>query len=234
VLVVAVGLTQTPASGFNDLKIVAPIDSSLSAGVLTHDPGDKFSLTIGSTGKIKAAAYATNTGANTRVAWWRIADPALADEESCATWKAQTQNIDQEGAALRLEPVTGGYKLITVTKNVYLGNEWVFNVHVWDTSNTVTPYTLIAQFKLKSVFKASSGQPLALPWSICAKAVGTTVSFIVWPSSQTPPTWGDPAYGGSVTLPSGYDYAGEAGWYFGHLQPGDHIAYSGIGTGAAT
>jgi hypothetical protein len=129
----------------------------------------------------RPSAPSTNTSHNTRIAFRRVADSVANDEQSCATWSSQTASLDQEGAALRVTESGSGFrKSITVTKNIWLGGYWIFNVHVWDTS-TPQVVTQIASFDLGSVFDANR-QLAPLPWSLCARVVGATVSFIAWPS----------------------------------------------------
>ena len=147
------------------------------------------------------------------------------NEQSCATWSSESSNINQEGAALRIsEAADGAGRAITVTKNVYFHAGWIFNVHVWDTATTGVG-TQIGSFDLSSVFRPGGSQ-VPLPWNLCARVVGPTVSFIAWPATEQPPAWDDATHGGSVTLPNGWDSVGAAGWYIGHLQPGDSATFT--------
>ncbi len=79
----------------------------------------------------------------------------MINEQSCATWSSQTAGHDQEGAVLRLSSIHGVTKGITVTKNIWLGATWIFNVHVWDTPAAQVG-TQIAAFDLTSTFRAGS------------------------------------------------------------------------------
>jgi hypothetical protein len=65
---------------------------------------------------------------------------------------------------------------------------------------------------------------------MCARVVGDTVSFIVWPLRDPEPAWNDPKYGGSVTLPAGWSQPGIPGWYVGHLEPGDSVGFTDMST----
>jgi hypothetical protein len=69
---------------------------------------------------------------------------------------------------------------------------------------------------------------------MCARAVGSVVSFIVWPLADPQPAWGDPRYGGSVELPAGWDLEGRPGWYIGHLEPGDKAGFEDLTTAAVS
>ena len=90
--------------------------------------------------------------------------------------------------------------------------------------------TLIASFDLSSTFRLDSLQR-PFPWTLCARVVADTVSFIVWPATQPSPSWDNPYFGGSVTLPSGWNYPGVAGWYIGHLGAGDEATFDGLRAG---
>ena len=209
--------------------VVTPLDPTLADDLLTPDRNDTFGLAVtGAT--TTASAPTSNLSGNTRIAFLRLADPVAENEQSCATWSGDSSTINQEGAALRVAETSGGpRRAITVTKNVYFHAGWIFNVHVWDTG-TPSVGTQIGSFDLSSVFRPD-GQQISLPWNICARAVGTIVSFIVWPASEAAPAWNDASHGGSVTLPAGWDYAGTAGWYIGHLQPGDSSVFTALTSG---
>ncbi len=58
------------------------------------------------------------------------------------------------------------------------------------------------------------------------------MTFEVWIDGQPEPAFGDPSNGGSVSLPPGYEGAGYAGWYAGHLGPGGTMAYDHLFAGA--
>ena len=209
--------------------VIYPISSTLSANVLTSEASDTYSV-VSSGSSVTSSAPSSNGGSSTRILFTRPADATGTDEQSCATWSSQSADIDQEGAALRVTRNNATVKAITVTKNVWFA-PWIFNVHVWDTSTSAVA-TQIASFDLRSTFDPNSTfVPLPLPWAMCARVVGSTVSFIVWPTNQPQPAWNDPAYGGSVTLPSGYGAAGSAGWYVGHLRAGDTATYTNLAAG---
>jgi hypothetical protein len=201
------------------------IHESLRAGVLTPDtshPDDDYDLGVDESGTlITASAPAANTGGNTRWAFWRVADQASTDQQSCATWvNGDANSNQQQGAALRIRKVGDVTRAITVTKNVW-GPRSTFNVHVMDSNGPVL--TLLEQFPL------SGFSPLPqYPWRMCARVIGDQVSFVVWPTDRPQPTWGDPAYGGTTTLPSGWDQPGIPGFYIGHLAPGESVGFTDI------
>jgi hypothetical protein len=220
--------SATPGSGPNtDLVILKP---EYTGVFLTHDAGDSFTLDQ-SHGTTTMTASATNTGIDSRIAFWDKSAAPMQNSEVCAQWSSQSELLNQEGLLLREKSINGGYKAITLTRNVYTSdppmNDWDFNVHVWNTVKDNPVYTLVGSYSLQSVFGANDVF-LPLPWSVCAEVVGNTFSFLAWPTGTPQPAWGDPDNGRSVTLPAGYDYAGTSGWYFGHLTASDEITYNDL------
>jgi len=205
-------------AGNDSGPVFSPIDSAWAGRQLTRDGSDSYSLT----GNASVAAAGSNGGGNTRTVWWSSAQNPLTDQQSCATWSSESGAIDQQGAALRVTPE----RAITVTKNIWLYGTWIFNVHVWGTSGG----TQLASFDLSSVFRRN-GQVIALPWDLCARVVGATLSLEVWVDGQSQPPWGDTSHGGTVNLPAGWVYPGTAGFYTGHLQPGDRAVFSHLTAG---
>ena len=156
--------------------------------------------------------------------FWPAADDPSLDQETCATWTDDQNDVRQPGAALRTTSDHSTTQAITITKNVWLGANWIFNVHVMDTA-AVEPFTLIGSFDLTGAFvrNLSLAPP---PWRMCARVVADVVSFKVWPLVDPAPAWDDPTYGGSVRLPAGWDHPGRPGWYVGHLRPGEESHFS--------
>jgi hypothetical protein len=210
---------------------VSPLDPAFGAGLLTADGRDIYGITLSGT-RVVVAAPDSNTGGNTRVAFWRVADAATTDQETCSTWISYSSMSRQQGAALRVRQSGGRTTAITVTNNVTWGARWGFNVHVMDSASS-EPYHKIGGFILDEVFRPGGEGTTSIPphpWRMCARAVGSVVSFIVWPLTHPQPAWGDPRYGGSVTLPAGWDLAGRAGWYIAHLDPGDRAGFEDLTT----
>lgn len=220
---ISVGGSPNAVLGCRTTVISATVDSSLARTVLTPDWYDSYGLSVSAAGTV-AFAPTTNTGRNTRVAFRRIADPPARDQQSCATWTSQSDAVNQQGAALRVISLPGMRRAITITKNIYYGVNWIFNVHLWDTRAS-PGFTQIAAFDLRSVFGAN-GQVRSLPWSLCARVIGDVVSFVAWLGSGARPAWNDVTHGGSVRLPPGWSYVGSAGWYIGHLRPGDTATFT--------
>jgi hypothetical protein len=202
---------------------------SLRTAYLTRDAGDSFTVTKDGP-VLTAAAPPTNTGGNTREVVWPSRSLRSRDAQTCATWLGETNDFVQEGLALRIRHHDGVTTAITLTKNIYYGAHWVFNVHGWDSSSP-SPFTQLGQWDLSPVILDGGGQYQPMPWRVCFRAVGSTVGMkIWWPAQMSEPSWSDPAYTRTMVIPSEYTRRGRAGWYVGHLQPGMSTTYDELGT----
>ena len=206
---------------------IRSIDPALDAFELTPRSDENYDITYWPTA-IAVGGDAANPHGTNRMAFWRRSDPNLANVETCATWTTTGHTFHQEGATLRLRPVGEGVRAITVTKNVYLEQFWVFNIHVWDTNTPEAPFTMVGSFDLSSTLGGgATGQPVApFPWRLCARAQGNVVDFVVWPTSQARPAYGTPGRGGSALVGGNWLDAGTNGWFGGHIQPNSSIWYS--------
>lgn len=215
---------------FAPSSIVTTLAPSLDAIPLTTDRStsthafDTFSITSAA-GDVTSEGNAKNVSGNTRIVFWPAAEAPSLDQQTCATWIAQTpangtHTTVQEGLAMRVSTVDGVTRAITITKNVWGYANYDFDVILWDTDIPGDGFDLIADVDLSSVF-LDDGAYAALPWSICARVVGAAVSFEVWPSADTQPAWGATSNGTTVTIPSSdvanWSVPGDAGWYVGHL-----------------
>jgi hypothetical protein len=206
----------------------------LAVRVLTPDGADT-SVIAKAGGTVTMTAPVTNNAAsNLRKVFWPAGLAARASEQSCATWASQSDDREQEGIALRITSANGDVRAITVTKNVIYGIWWDFNVHTWD-SQAAQPFTQIAQFDYGNVVAASDGTEAPFPWRACARVQGATLTFKVWVPAQEPePSWADPAFARTATIPAGYLNAGQAGWYAGHIPAGGTAAYTQLGLWAGS
>jgi hypothetical protein len=213
-------------------------DPAFNVATLTLSaPGDSYSLTYHKpSDAVTVTAPATNTSEEGRGVFWPAGQTPLLDGESCARWNGETPSYPtdpgalpvQEGAALRVRTNRDGSRdAITVTKNIWLGAIWIFNEHTWDTNQKPPVFTPIGQVDLQSTFDPSGDvtKPSPLPWDLCAKVVGSTLSFVAWLDNSPRPAYGDRTHGGSVQVPSAYVYPGQVGWYIGHLHPGQTAVF---------
>jgi Calx-beta domain len=194
--------------------------------------GDTYTVAATRLGS-RISAPAGQLGTSDRMIFWPRSEVPSEDQESCATWSSQTPveapHIPiQEGLAVRATTEDGVTRAITVTKNVYANAFWVFNVHLWDTAHVV-PFDLIGQVNLGPYFESKGGE--VLPIDVCALVVGDTFQFEVWLADQPPPAWGTTSQGGVFTLPAGWDFAGRAGWYVGHLPADADVVYTNESAG---
>jgi hypothetical protein len=199
----------------------------LITSVITPVGRDRFSIVpLGATGATITSPM-TNVDSNLREVFWEEDAPDVADSGACATWQSASTTSLQQGLALRASSNPGGTRAILVTKNVFLGGTWVFNIDVWDTATS--GLAVLKGVNLQDVFMRA-GQLTPLPWRMCARARGDIVDFKVWPLDQTEPQWGDPRFGGFTQLPPGWHLPGKTGWYIGHLPAGAFATYRDMET----
>jgi hypothetical protein len=221
----------TGAAGIAD-----PISAGYTGASLTQvvsaktKTADSYTIAA-SSGTVTMTGNSPVLGANDRMAYWPSAEAPSTDQESCATWSSQDPAqangvFTQEGLALRFATKDGVTRGLTVTKNVWANANYDLNVHIWNTTWS-TPFHLLQSFNLSS-YLAPGGVVSPMPWDVCARVVGATLQFEIWLDGQTPPAWGDPSQGGTVTLPAGWDYFGAAGWYVGHLKSAASATYTNL------
>lgn len=198
-----------------------PIASNLITMDLTADGSDRYELTAAKEALLITAPR-TNAGANLRTVTW---DPGAASrryQQVCATWTGHTDHLAQQGLALRIHQVGQNWRMVTVTKNIYMTTYANFNVHTWDTARTV-PLAKVGSIHLQRVVEGGLVVK-PLPWRICGRAEGNRITLKGWPTIEAEPSWDDPNATGAVELPPGWDVAGGSGWFAGHLRPGWFVA----------
>lgn len=187
-------------------------------------------------------------------AFWPQPQPLRADQKICVTmhsvidastttkqraYVANPKQVNLPGVALRIaaEPHGKGTRAIVIRQNLKGGAMWAFRVlavRVSDDGDTTTAQTVALG---SGDVKAQVGQPgksettatmKPPPWHLCAKAVGTKLSFMVWAGNDPQPDWSDKSAVHEVTLPSNWVYQGNAGGYVALLQPGISARFSDI------
>lgn len=209
------------------LEPVDDVDPSLEALALTRDGQDAYDLTVDD-GSVTVTADPDNVGGNTRVMFRPTAALPTVNQMSCATWDDPQGDIRQPGAALRVVHEGESFRAVMISKNVWEQIFWNFNIHLVDTSQE-PPLRPYGGVELDQTF-VPRGSLITGPWRMCARVVGLELAVKVWPLSHPEPEWGDKSYGTVVELPDGWDYAGDAGWYIGHLMPGESTSFSGLST----
>lgn len=204
---------------------------NLAFHYISRDGRDTYSLKVG-TGALRVDAprsnVATPEGSDTRIAIWPPGTKPVTDQQSCATWKDEQGRWTQQGIALRVRIDGSRFRTIVVAKNIVYGSAWQLNVYTWD-SNRKPYFQTHGAVSLPVPF-ASGGTPRPLPWKVCARAEGRVVTVKGWRPDEAEPGWRNPQHTGTVTLPAEWVFAGKAGWYAGHVQPGGTTGMGGLRT----
>lgn len=215
----AIALAVLAVSACEPRAVVRSVAARYRVMTLTPEGTDRFDVTSAD-GTIRGTAPGTNKGQNLRIAG---VDPTLGtstNQQVCVTWTETRTTAIQPGVALRVRTAGGVTRSIIVTNNIVYGARWFFNVHL--TRSRGEPNVELMG-SLQIYWERDD-----LPWRICGRAVGTRILVKAWPLSTHPeePSWSDPAYAGSVRVPAEWVYPGRPGWYMGHLQAGEQMAYT--------
>ncbi len=203
-------------------------NSTIYTGVLTPDAYDRYEFAT-KPGTMWVKAPSTNTSGNLRMAFWPASARSAVDEESCATWASEGGGVAQQGVALRIRiEASGRTRLLTVTRNVWMGGYWIFNFHTWDSAQW-PPYTLLGSKSLDRLLRPN-GRLAPLPWHVCGRAIGNRLEFKVWLDGRPEPEYSNASHGGGVALPSGWAFQGKPGWYIGHIQPAASALFTNLAT----
>lgn len=227
----AVALLATACQRTEVVLYDASKTPNLAFHYITRDGSDRYDLKVG-TGALRVSAPRTNQatpeGSATRIVIWPPATKLVTDQQSCATWKDDQGKWAQEGIALRVRIDGSRFRAIVVAKNIVYGANWQMNVYTWDSGRS--PYfSTHGAVSLRTPF-ASGSTPRSLPWKVCARVVGRTVTVKGWRPDESEPGWSNPQHTGSVTLPQQWVFAGKAGWYAGHIEPGGTMGMGGLRT----
>jgi len=216
-LALALGACAVAPPGAPEARLDAPRTSSAHVLLaLTRDPGDVTDL-VESGDTVVLDAPATNRSINSRSVYHRLDAVPSTDVQACATVSHSGLPV-QEGIALRVVAAGGRTTAITVTKNIWAGSPWFYNVHLWDTAQPM-PLQQVASFDMS----AAIGWPLPFATTgprLCARAIGDRIELKVWPAGSAEPAWNDPVAARAVAVDAAWVHEGRAGWYIGHLPPG--------------
>jgi hypothetical protein len=173
-----------------------------------------------SSGTVIVSASSLTSG-NDREFFYSTTSATYADSSACLTISGTSPA--QPGIAFRITDKNNVTTAVTVTENVFGSSAYNdFNVHTWNTSLSPA-YSLVSQVTIHAL--PSSPQPE--PLNLCAEITGVVLQFVVW-TSGTQPAWGDPTWGGSVTLPSNVPTSGYTGFFAGHIPAGTSATYSNL------
>ena len=207
ILLSAVALVATACQRTEVVLYDASKTPNLAFHYISRDGSDTYSLKLGP-GAVRTSAPSTNKatpeGSDTRGKW------------------------AQQGIALRIRIDGSRFRAIVVGKNIVYGASWQLNVYTWDTARS--PYFRThGAVSLPTPF-ANGSAPRPLPWKVCARVEGRILTIKGWRSDEAEPGWSNPQHTGTVTLPSEWVFAGKAGWYAGHIQPGGTIGMGALRT----
>lgn len=195
-------------------------------GVVTFDDNNFYGVT-GGPSSVTLSAATSNTSGNLRFIGARHGAPISTNHTSCATWTGDTSTHIQPGVSVRSHISDGRRRAITLTNNVYFGARGLWNVHFAD-SDSAIPMLGLGSFDFSSALGGLRSSEVNPPWRFCLRATGTVVTAKVWPAGISEPSWSDPQYAKSLSVPSNYVLAGQPGWYMGHLLPGESATLTGL------
>lgn len=211
------------------------IHGQVIAGAITYDadPNDRYDISAPIAGQVVVSAPTTNSDGNVRLALVDMDTPPSIDQSACVTWQGPDDESIQPGVVLRARIDKYRTRSIMVTNNIWYSARHNLNVHVTDTnwSHGYEPVGSISVAKGLGVLPDRK----PLPWRICAQALGNTVRAKAWSiPSMAEPSWNDPAFAGSVTLPDSAPRSGVPGVYIAHLAPGESTELTAIETSPIT
>lgn len=199
-----------------------------SRSVLTSG-GSPFRYAHRAGDQVVVRASRTNPDENRREIFSERGARITRNQTSCATWVTGSNDLVQEGLALRIVDQGGRVRAITMTKNTVFHWTWVFNIVSWDTARTGDPWRMVAQFDMGSALSTPERGVEPFPWRVCLRASGRTIALKLWlPGRMDRPSWRDPTYTRRTDLPAAFDMAGKPGWYVGHLTAGDSVVYADL------
>ena len=191
-----------------------------ACGTPSSPDGTPYTYSAPASGTVLVSASALTDG-NHREFFFSPIGTTHGDSSACETVHASTRT--QPGIAFRITDTKNGTTAVTVSENVFGTTGYNdFNVHIWNTSQSPA-FSLVGQVRITAI--PSSPQPD--PLNLCARVTGDIVQFVVW-TSGTKPAWGDPARGGSVTLPGNAPTSGYTGFFAGHIPAGTSATYDNL------
>jgi hypothetical protein len=200
------------------LGIAALVLAACGAPLLSNGAAYTYSAPYFGTVVVSSSAL---TSSNDREFFVPTLGTTYADSSACETVDGASPT--QPGIAFRITDKNDVTAAITITENIFGTSGYNdFNVHVWDTSKTPA-YILVGQVTIHALPSSSQPEPL----NLCAEITGNVLQFVVW-TSGTQPAWGDPTWGGSVTLPSNAPTSGDTGFFAGHIPVGTSATYSNL------
>ncbi len=193
----------------------------VAASVATSDGTLAYDFDPSLDGEGVAVHSPAGTGTNLRMVWTIDEARPSRDHQACDTWGPTDGPITQQGVALRIDATDGEVeRAICIMKNIWGGSDWIFNAIGFRSGS----FVVLGSVDLSAVFDADGSVP-SFPWRMCARVEGRSLEWKVWPMEHPEPDWNDPLFGGRVTLPPDWVYAGQPGFYIGHLGAGSYAQF---------
>jgi hypothetical protein len=211
--------------GDETVEVVDWVHPSFESVAVTRDDSDFYGMVLdGRTATVTAPE--TNVGGNTRLYFWPGNAPASVNQVSCVTLEDPQEDFRQPGVILRATVEGDRIRALMVSKNIWEHVHWTFNVHLVDSAEeALLSRVMSVDLAEGLVIGERMAEP---PWRLCALAVGHVLAVKVWPLSEPEPAWTDPRFAGSTLLPDDWVTSGHAGWYVGHLRPGQTATVSDL------
>lgn len=187
-------------------------------------------------------------------AFWQSGQPARTDQEVCVQLasvpdvtteqgalrvQSDTEAVHLQGIALRVHPGAPGAPLMAITISQYF--PWIFDVNAVRVnafearaSANVTHISSVDFGDDIGRWSAEPGAPdfasavAPPPWNMCARAIGTTISMMLWPDSAEKPSWTDTDRVHEVKVARGWVFQGYGGGYVASLSPGTAVKFVGL------
>jgi hypothetical protein len=221
---------QLPIDTSGYAQGTGPGGSSLEGVAITNQYPDGLNATSVYSGSGTEVSVTPLPGANgnEREAFWFSNSPVAQNEQSCSTWDADP-GFSQLGEMLHMtRSASGAVRGIAVVDNVWGKAKWLFNVYAIPGNRKSQIKSIKEGFDLSSVVGGKGDLSAPLPWHECARTFDGQIQFVVWTGTNPQPAYGTPGTGGSVAIPSAYANPGIAGWYDGHVVPGETARVSSL------
>lgn len=215
------------------LALIA-VGTLLLAGAAAHESSGSASLTkdgaayAASAGRASLTVENRRSGPNQREIHWAVSRPDVADSSACATWRSGV-GLSQDGFAFRIAGHTGSYRAVVLERNVYGHSFTAFRViYFADGRFDVEP----AVVDLSPYLATSNGTDV-YPLRVCARLVGSRLSFAVARGDAPMPPLGTQGQGGTFRLRhTAVPTRGGTGIYVAHVPRGtsaviDSITFDG-------
>lgn len=198
--------------------------------IITRDHENRYTVGRPAADAVTVHAPTSNRGGNLRMAIVDDTAPISIDQEACATWHGPVGGVIQPGLVLRARTDSSRTQLLMITNNVWGHYRPTVNVHLIDSVRWPEAFQSLGGGQFNSIGRSDGTHPL--PWRFCARVLGDRLSVKAWSTVLAEPNWDGPENVFHLTVPPEFVYAGQAGVYAGHVEPGQQTRYSAVETTA--